>query len=315
VSEGTGDADLKRRTLYFIRLGRPLFLVGGLVLHALGIAVALYAGAAIRWPVVMWGQAGITAVQWMTHYSNDYFDLAADKANRTPSYWSGGSRILPAGLLPPWVALWTALLLAIVAVAAALVLTWVHGTGPLTLPLFLLALFLGWSYSGPPLRLHARGWGEVTSAILVSGLTPLVGFYLQAGRYVLLPFLAVVPLCFFQVNVLLAVHFSDAASDALVGKRTLVVRLGPTAAARLYVVMIALAYLSLPLLVWAGLPRPIAVAAGLTAPVGAWQARRMLRRAWAEAAAWSSIAFWSIALLLGTAGLEIVTCLWLTFAW
>ena len=47
----------------------------------------------------------MTAAQLMTHYANDYFDLEADRANRTPTRWSGGSRVLPAGVLPPRVAL------------------------------------------------------------------------------------------------------------------------------------------------------------------------------------------------------------------
>ena len=48
-----------------------------------------------------WGQLVVTATQLMTHYANDYFDLEADRANRTPTRWSGGSRVLPDGVLPP----------------------------------------------------------------------------------------------------------------------------------------------------------------------------------------------------------------------
>jgi hypothetical protein len=47
----------------------------------------------------------------MTHYSNDYFDLAADRANFTPTRWSGGSRVLVQTTLPPRWALYLALTL------------------------------------------------------------------------------------------------------------------------------------------------------------------------------------------------------------
>ena len=47
----------------------------------------------------------MTSFQLMTHYANDYFDLEADRANQTPTTWSGGSRVLPAGELSPRVAL------------------------------------------------------------------------------------------------------------------------------------------------------------------------------------------------------------------
>jgi len=302
--------DRLRRILDFIRLGRPLFLVGGFLFHALGVVIALYTGARLNLPALFWGQVAITSIQLMTHYSNDYFDLAADRANQTPARWSGGSRILPAGLLPPRVALIAAIGLALLALAATLVLgLWL--TAPLTIPLLLLALLLAWGYSAPPLRLHSRGVGELTTALLVPGLTPLVGFYLQAGLLELLPFLAVFPLCCFQFAMLLSINFPDAAGDAVTGKRTLVVRLGSEQAARLYVAILSAAYLSLPLLVWSGLPLPVALAAGLLAPAAAWQIWRVRRGAWANPAAWDSLAFWSIGLLMGTAALETAAFLWL----
>ena len=49
------------RSVYaFIRLGRPLFLVGGVVFHALGVCAALYQGYPINWAALVWGQIAIT---------------------------------------------------------------------------------------------------------------------------------------------------------------------------------------------------------------------------------------------------------------
>src|SRR5690242_9680233 len=83
-----------RLSFAFIRLGRITFLTGGVLLHLLGVAVALYLGAKLSIPALILGQLAITTTQLMTHYANDYFDLAADRANTTPTNWSGGSRIL-----------------------------------------------------------------------------------------------------------------------------------------------------------------------------------------------------------------------------
>ena len=41
-----------RRVIYFLRLGRPLFLLGGFLLHGLGVAMALYQGARLDWILV-----------------------------------------------------------------------------------------------------------------------------------------------------------------------------------------------------------------------------------------------------------------------
>ncbi|MDB4979874.1 MAG: 1,4-dihydroxy-2-naphthoate polyprenyltransferase, partial [Myxococcales bacterium] len=82
------------RVRAFVKLGRPLFLGGGFVMYGLGAALAKYAGARLDWHRYAWGQLAVTAIQLMTHYANDYFDLVADRANRTPTAWSGGSRVL-----------------------------------------------------------------------------------------------------------------------------------------------------------------------------------------------------------------------------
>jgi len=297
--------------LAFIRLGRPHFLAGGFLLYGLGVVTALYAGASLNWSALLWGQVAVTATQWMTHYSNEYFDLAADRVNPTPTRWAGGSRVLAEGRLSPRVALVAAGVLGSVALAAAVVLAFQVRPGPLTLPLLLTALVLALGYSAPPLRLHSRGVGEATVALVVPGLTPLVGYYLQVGRLDRLPLLMVVPLCCLQFAMLLAIEFPDAVGDALAGKRTLVVRLGGPRAARLYGTAVFLAYASLLLLASLGLPLPVALAAGWGAPLALWQVRRVRGGAWNDPQRWDSLAFWSIVLLMGTAIAEGVAVLWL----
>ncbi|MBI5879586.1 MAG: prenyltransferase [Chloroflexi bacterium] len=297
------------RLLAWIWLGRPHFLFGGVVLHALGAALAVYAGGGIDWRLYAAGQVAITAIQWMTHYANEYFDLAADAANHTPTHWSGGSRVLPTGKLPPYAALVTAVVLAAIAMAAALVIAFGLRAGPLTLPLLGLALACAWFYSAPPLRLSARGLGEASVALLVPGLTPLVGFYLQAG-YIWLPLVAfVAPLCCLQFAMSLAINFPDAQGDRATGKRTLVLRIGGLNAARLYIAAIIAAYALLLWLGWRGWPAP----ALLSAPLGAWLCWRMARGDWARPACWNGLAFWSIGLLVGSLSVQTLAVIYLRY--
>jgi 1,4-dihydroxy-2-naphthoate octaprenyltransferase len=301
---------------YYIRLGRPLFLTGGFLFHGLGIAIALYQGEGLNLGAWLWGQVGITAVQLMTHYSNDYFDLTADKANQTPTRWSGGSRILVEGLVSPKAALVTAVIMGIVALAAAFILTFLIQSGPLTIPLYLLALTLAWSYSSPPLQLNMRGRGELTGAVLIPGLTTLVGYYLQVeqpsnGPLSLLPFLAIFPLSCLQMAMLLVINFPDAQGDAAAGKRTLVHVLGEKTAVRLYLTLLTLTYLSLPILIVFGLPTAAALALLALSPIAAWQGWRMARRAWADPAQWNSLGLWSIGLLILSATFELLAFLYL----
>lgn len=294
-----------KRSVYFLRLARPLFLVGGFVFYGLGISIALYQGVVLHWSSLLLGQLAVTAIQLMTHFSNDYFDLAADRNNVTSTRWSGGSRVLAEGLLSPRTALSAAIVsagAALVAIASLALI--VQPAGPSVI-LLLLALFLAWGYSAPPLRLHSRGLGEATVALIVPVLTPLVGYTLQTGQPSLLPLLASFPPACLQAAMILIINFPDAAGDHDVGKRTLVIRLGRERASRLYPALVALAYLSLPFLVWAGLPLLVAVAVLLASPLAVWLAWRMDRGAWRNPPEWNSLAFWSIGLLMATAVFEL----------
>jgi len=303
-----GFADRVRQVGAFIRLGRPHFLVGGFVLYGLGAAIAVFAegGRAIDWRRYVWGQIAVTAAHLMTHYCNDYFDFDADRANATPTRWSGGSRVLPAGELPREAALIAALALALISCVTTAILVGHVGAPAGVVGLMAAIIFLSWEYSAPPLRLHSTGWGELDVAVVVSGLVPLTGFYLQATQWTLLPFIALAPLAGLQLTMLLSIEFPDAEGDAATGKRTLVVRHGPDWAARLYQRILIAVYVTLPLLVWAGLPRIVAACALPTSPIAAWQVWRMRRGAFREPPRWESIAFWSVALLIVTSALELV---------
>jgi 1,4-dihydroxy-2-naphthoate octaprenyltransferase len=296
----------------FVKLGRPLFLGGGFVLYGLGAALALasrdahvFGGAKVDWGRYAWGQLAVTAIQLMTHYSNDYFDLAADRANRTPTHWSGGSRVLADGVLPPVVALVAALALA--GVAAVTIAHFATGPfPPSVVPHVVLMLGLAWFYSAPPLRLSARGLGELTTAAVVTFLVPWLGFVLQNGVVSPALPLALITPCVLQFAMLLAIEWPDAAGDAATGKRTLVVRWGGAWTARLYVLLLVAAYLALPFWVGLGLPPRLAIATALVGPLAAWQATRVAGGAWREPDRWNSVAFWSVALLIATAVAEIV---------
>jgi 1,4-dihydroxy-2-naphthoate octaprenyltransferase len=290
----------------FVKLGRPHFLIGGLLLFALGSILATGRGVGIDWERYVWGQATITAAQWMTHYSNDYFDLDADRANSTPTRWSGGSRVLVSGQVAPRAALTASIVLGTAALIAACVLAARPDSPPLVLPLAVLIIVLSWCYSSPPLRLSSRGLGEATTALVVTLLTPLLGFYVQSGGLSPLLFLACFPLCSLQLAMLLTIELPDAEGDRMHGKRTLVVRHGPEWAARRAAGILVVAFGSLPILFLLGLPPLIALFAALPAPLGLWQALRLSRGAFRDPKLWESLALCSVALLATTTVAELI---------
>ena len=290
--------------LAFIRLGRPLFLGGGFLLYALGALIAAVHGHAIDVHRYALGQGAVTAFQLMTHYANDYFDYDADRANVTPTKWSGGSRVLVEGALPRKVALIAALVLAAIGIAVSAAL--VCDAGIATLPVLGAIAVLAWTYSAPPVRLCARGLGELATAIVVTGLVPWLAFSLQApelrGASTLL--LAIAPLAVLQIAMVLAIEFPDAEGDAATGKRTLVVRLGAERAAQIYVLLMTAAYLCLPIASLLGLPTRVVIAATLPAPLAAWRVAGVADSG--DPKAHGRLTFFAVFLLIGTTLAELV---------
>jgi 1,4-dihydroxy-2-naphthoate octaprenyltransferase len=273
-------------------LGRPLFLVGGLLNFALGASIACLGGHAIDWHRYALGQTAVTAFQLMTHYANDYFDLDADRANTTPTRWSGGSRVLPGGELPRSAALIAALGFAAIGVAMIGLLREQVGV--------MIAMgALAWAYNAPPFRLCASGLGELDTAIVVTGLVPWLGFALQApdlaGARIALA--AFAPAALLQFAMLLAIEFPDAAGDAATGKRTLVVRLGTRAAAKLYAIVTAAAYLWLPIAYALGVPAIAVALAALPIPIAIWR----IAAGVGDAARYERSTFFAVALVVAAA--------------
>lgn len=261
----------------FVRLGRPHFLLGGLALHILGAEMAWYSGAPVNLPALLWAQIAVTAIQWMTHYSNDYFDRVTDRAQIAPTWWSGGSQVLVRGLIRPATALTAALVLGMVGILASLVLTFSLRRGALPFALLLVTLALSWFYSSPPLRFVSTGMGEVLAALIVAGLVPLIGYSTQAGNLAVRPLVSVTPLLGLQFVMILTVSLPDARADAEGDKRTLAVRLGVPQAIRLTIAAIVASYAVLPLAAALGMPPWAAASVASTAPLAAVHARWLRR--------------------------------------
>lgn len=310
-----------KRLSAFVRLGRPRFLMGGVVLYAGGSLLAASLDS-MNWRAWFAGQCAITATQLMTHYANDYFDVEADRFNALSTRWSGGSRVLVDGPLSPRVARDAAIVLLLLALAidSGILLGVLGASGGRSMSagaMLLLALALSWSYSGPPLRLHARGFGALAAAIVVGGLTPLIGFAMQGGDVTTshairwgvrphTPIACVAPLVVAQSALILILDLPDAPSDAEGGKRTLAVRLGERTTSRVALGLIALTYAAALVLVSVNAVRWAMLA---TMPIGLLAAHALHRERWNAPAGSSTLtsravvwfAALSSALLVGAA--------------
>jgi 1,4-dihydroxy-2-naphthoate octaprenyltransferase len=299
------------RAFAVVRLGRPVFLLGGFALYGLGALAALRRGHSFDGVAFALGQLAVTAIQLMTHYANDYYDYEADKANQTPTRWSGGSRVLVQGELAPAVALRAAVVVGAVAPLSAAALL-VHSPRELGAVVLLASMqALAWSHAGPPLRLHSRGLGEPLTALVVPLLTPLAGFLIQAGRFELFPLVLSAPLVFLQLAMLVTIEFPDHEGDRSVGKVSWVVLLGPDRAARVVqaCLVTALVLAALAARLDASPWRSTWLCAALVV-LGTLHCFRLQRGDHRRNTAWESLAFTSVALFFLTTVVELTGLAW-----
>lgn len=208
---------------------------------------------------------------------NDYYDAlnGSDAGNQQRLFpFTGGSRFIQNGVLSLRETRLLGYGLLAAVMPAGLWLT--AQSAPGLFWIGLAGLAIGWAYSAPPLQLMARGIGE--AAIVGGWLLIVLGTdFVQRGALAALPLVAGLPFALLVAAILYLNQFPDAQADALAGKRTLVVRLGPQRARWGYALLAGAAYLWLALaVIWGAVPW--LCAAGLLPALLSFKAARGLLR-------------------------------------
>jgi 1,4-dihydroxy-2-naphthoate octaprenyltransferase len=217
-------------------LSRPPFHTVGVLPFILGAVLAWHHTDVFHWSVFAWGTVGVVLVMLATYYAGEHWDHAEDSisASGAPSRFAGGSGVTQRGLLPRRAAGWASVVSLLLALAVALTLWLVYGTGPWTVPFCALGLLGGFFYSTPPLRWVTTGIGELWIAFCYGWLPIAVGYYLQAGEIAPIVHWLAIPVGLTILNVILLNEFPDYRADSKSGKANLVVRLGRHKASLLY---------------------------------------------------------------------------------
>jgi len=138
------------------------------------------------------------------------------------------------------------------------------------------AITAAWCYTGGPKPYGYHGLGELFVFIFF-GLVASVGTtYLQDEQISVLAVGVAVPVGLLAVALLVTNNLRDLPRDHLVGKRTLAVRIGDRPTRALYVVVVVMAFLSLPYL---SLLRPGALLALGSVPLAVTPIRSVIKGA------------------------------------
>lgn len=201
------------------RLARPQFLIASLALFITGTCWAIILGAAPSLPRILLGYLIILSAHLSIAFSNDYFDVEVDKLG-VPAFLSGGSGILVkhSELRKP--ARRIALALICCSLILAVLFLRIYSYRLWFLGFVALCNLLGWFYAAPPLRLVYRGLGELSSALIMGCLVPLMGYLVTRGFLDGYGFLFTIPLILYALASLVAVSIPDEVADRLGHKHT-----------------------------------------------------------------------------------------------
>src|SRR4030042_6494355 len=97
--------ELKRYITAWWRLSRVPFLSVGLLPLILGFVLAWRLGYRGPLGLYLLSSTAVLLIMWMTYYLGERNDLEGARLNQNFNQFSGGSRVLVEGVVPPWVSL------------------------------------------------------------------------------------------------------------------------------------------------------------------------------------------------------------------
>ena len=228
----------------WLRALRAPFLTATLVPVILGSAAAWHDFGVFSWPLFFLALIGAAFIHLGVNLSNDYFDHVSgnDEANKTPTMFSGGSRVIQENLIPAKNILIATMLFFALGAAIGLYLNFIL-PGNVVIILGAIGIFLGLFYTAPPFKIGYNGLGEIITGIGFGPLMVLGSYFVQAKILTLSAFFVSIPIAILVALILFINEFPDYEADKKSNKKTLVVLSGKKYSVNIYIAFLALAYI------------------------------------------------------------------------
>lgn len=221
------------------------FLLVSFMPMGLGTVLAWQAGAPFDGRIFLATMVGVWLLHAGSNLLNDYFDHLSGTDDRNPiqTPFSGGTRVIQEGLLPP-AAIRTAGFVAYGA-GIAVFLALAPWVGWRLLGLAAFGLLVGWSYTAQPIRLAYRGWGELFIGLVFGPAIVLTGYYAQTREFSLVAGWTGAILGLWTAAIITINELPDYDADRQAAKRNLVVRFGRRFGLRLWAALLYVGFAAL----------------------------------------------------------------------
>lgn len=255
-----------------LRLARPWLLAGTLLFYAIGAGIAHFLGTRIDLAVYILGQACVLLLALSSAYLSEYFAMleypvlkrGQNGANRAEEFLRLRNALVQAAAV------------ALTVGAVLTVMLFARGAVNLTAILFLgTAFLLAFFYAVPPMRLASSGYGELVTALFLTGIIPALAYTLQTGETHRLLILLTFPLTAICIAMLLANDLETYYTDIKAGQKTLMVAVGWQRGMSLHNILVLFSYLLVGLAAVLKLPWPLTWPMLATLPVGLFQIWQM----------------------------------------
>ena len=207
----------------------PAAIAPILVATALAGADANWVRALLALEVSLWLQIGV-------NFANDY----SDGVKGTDRHRIGPPRLVASGLASADTVKYAAFISFTIASMCGLWLAFL--TSPILIAIGALAIAAAWSYTGGRKPYGYNGFGELSVFIFFGLVATMGSFYVQTETVTLMSFIVAVPMGALACAILSINNLRDLDQDALVGKKTLAVRMGDSRARRLFVALLVIAH-------------------------------------------------------------------------
>ncbi|MBN1455478.1 MAG: prenyltransferase [Methanomicrobia archaeon] len=262
---------VKEKVTAWLTLSRCTMYYWAVITYSLGAAIAYQRYQTFNGTVFALGYLCLLLIEINTVFINEYFDYPSDRINTNVGPFNAGSRMLVEGKLSFREVRIGIVVIALLLFGAGVLLIRATPHVPTVYLLILaaIALFLGWGYTAPPLRLSYRTWGELADGLMHGPGAVVGGFLLQTGIWTdPVPWLVSTPTLIAMAVAAALLAIPDAPADRAIGRQTMTVRFGPPATVVISIGAIILcAVISVLLWGFGVIPNPVGIAMLVVVPL------------------------------------------------